>query len=133
MDQDLLSTPFRPVPIRVINAIARALARLGVIPISLDPDSLLKAASEATGLSDFGRDSFLPGFRMLLESIEADARLTLFGRFFARRQLLELIGHRLQLAPWLYATPDFQYVIRPDGDSDIDNAAVFGAEIGIDF
>jgi porin len=42
-------------------------------------------------------------------------------------------NHRLQLAPWLYVTPDFQYVIRPNGQSDIDDAAVFGAEIGVDF
>jgi porin len=42
-------------------------------------------------------------------------------------------NHRFQLAPWLYVTPDFQYVIRPDGRSDIDDAAVFGGEISIDF
>jgi porin len=42
-------------------------------------------------------------------------------------------NHRLQLAPWLYVTPDFQYVIRPNGQSDIDNAAVFGGEIGVAF
>jgi porin len=42
-------------------------------------------------------------------------------------------NYRLQLAPWLYVTPDFQYVIRPNGQSDIDNAAVFGGEIGIEF
>jgi porin len=42
-------------------------------------------------------------------------------------------NHRLQLTPWLYATPDFQYVIRPNGQSDIDDAAVLGGEIGIDF
>jgi porin len=42
-------------------------------------------------------------------------------------------NHRFQLAPWLYVTPDFQYVIRPNGQSDIDDAAVFGGEIGIDF
>jgi porin len=42
-------------------------------------------------------------------------------------------NHRLQLAPWLYVTPDFQYIIRPNGQSDIDDAAVFGGEIGIEF
>ena len=42
-------------------------------------------------------------------------------------------NHRFQLAPWLYLTPDFQYVIRPNGQSDIDDAAVLGGEIGIDF
>lgn len=43
------------------------------------------------------------------------------------------VDYLAQLTPWLYVMPDFQYVIRPNGDSDIDNAAVFGAEIGIDF
>jgi porin len=42
-------------------------------------------------------------------------------------------NHRFQLAPWLYVTPDFQYVTRPDGQSAIDDAAVLGGEIGIDF
>ena len=42
-------------------------------------------------------------------------------------------NHRFQLTPWLYVTPDFQYVIRPNGQSDIDNAAVLGGEISIDF
>jgi porin len=42
-------------------------------------------------------------------------------------------NHRLQLAPWLYVTPDFQYIVRPNGQSDIDDAAVFGGEIGIEF
>jgi Sulfotransferase family len=97
LDQDLLSTPFRPLPIRVINAIGRGLARLGVVPISLEPESLLEAATKETGLTDFGSDSFMPGFRKLLESVETDAHLTLFGRFFARRQILELICHRLQI------------------------------------
>ncbi len=98
MDPDLLAKPFRPLPIRAMNALGRGLARLGSRPISLEESSLLGAASRATGLSDFGPESFLPGLRKLLESLEADARLTLFGRYFARRQLLELLTHRLQLA-----------------------------------
>jgi porin len=43
------------------------------------------------------------------------------------------VNHRFQLTPWFYATPDFQYVFRPNGQSDIDDAAVFGGEINIDF
>jgi porin len=43
------------------------------------------------------------------------------------------VDYLAQLTPWLYAMPDFQYVIRPNGDSSIDSAAVFGSEIGIDF
>jgi hypothetical protein len=112
-DQNLLATPFRPLPIRVMNAIGRGLARIGVVPISLQPESILAAASKETGLSDFGDDSFRPGFIKLLESIEADARLTLFGRYFARRQILELASHRLQLVDYRNQHPEVaEEVIR---------------------
>ena len=43
------------------------------------------------------------------------------------------VNHRFQVAPWLYVTPDFQYVFRPSGSDEEPNAAVVGAEIGIDF
>ena len=43
------------------------------------------------------------------------------------------VNHRFQLTPWLDVMPDFQYVFRPNGSDEIDDAAVFGAEIGIDF
>ena len=42
-------------------------------------------------------------------------------------------NYRFQLAPWLYITPDFQYVLRPSGSDEIEDAAVFGGEISIDF
>ncbi|MEM7170045.1 MAG: carbohydrate porin [Pseudomonadota bacterium] len=42
------------------------------------------------------------------------------------------VNHRFQLAPWLYLTPDFQYIINPNGGG-IDDAAVVGIEISIDF
>ena len=41
------------------------------------------------------------------------------------------VNHRFQLAPWLYVTPDFQYVVRPNGSDDEPDAAVIGVEIGI--
>lgn len=40
--------------------------------------------------------------------------------------------HRFQLAPWLYFQPDFQYIFNPNGGG-IDDAAVFGVEISVDF
>ena len=43
------------------------------------------------------------------------------------------VNHRFQLTPWLYATPDFQYVFRPGGSDEEPDAAVLGAEIGVDF
>ena len=114
MDEDLLAKPFRPLPIRAMNALGRVLARVGITPISLEPESLLAAASRSEGLSDFGPDSFRPGFEKLIESLERDARLSLFGRFFARRQFLELLGHRLQLVETRKRRPEIaEEVIRP--------------------
>jgi porin len=43
------------------------------------------------------------------------------------------INQQFQLAPWLYVTPDFQYVFRPNGRDEIDDAAVLGGEIGLVF
>jgi hypothetical protein len=97
LSEELLPTPFRPLPIRAMNALGRGLARFGRHPIALTEDALLSAASRQTGLSDFGDEAFRPGLRRLLESLEQDAKLTLFGRYFARRQVLELLSQRLLL------------------------------------
>ena len=42
-------------------------------------DELHEQASKATGLTDFGRPDYLPGLRVLLASIDADARLSPAG------------------------------------------------------
>ena len=47
-------------------------------------------------------------------------------------ELVLELNYRLQLTPWLYVTPDFQYIFNPNGE-DIPNAAVFGTEISVDF
>lgn len=41
------------------------------------------------------------------------------------------VNHSFQLAPWLSVTPDFQYVVRPNGSDHEPDAAVIGVEIGI--
>lgn len=42
-------------------------------------------------------------------------------------------NHRFQIAPWLYVTPDLQYVINPGGFDTVANALVLGMEASIDF
>lgn len=97
MGRALLAKPFRPLPIRAINGLGRVLARVGIVPVALSDEALMRAACKQTGLSDFGPDSFRPGLAKLMESLGRDARLTLFGRYFAKRQMIELLSHRLQL------------------------------------
>jgi len=115
LDEALLSQPFRPFPIRALNALGRGLGVLGRIPISLSADSLRAAASRQAGLSDFGPEDFAAPLAKLLESLESETRLSLFGRYFARRQLLELLGHRLELADWRKRRPEIadQEIRRP--------------------
>ena len=43
------------------------------------------------------------------------------------------VNYHFQVSPWLYLQPDFQYVIDPDGRSDIEDAAVFGVALGMQF
>lgn len=42
-------------------------------------------------------------------------------------------NHRFQISDWFYVTPDFQYILTPNGRSDIPDAWVFGSEFSITF
>jgi hypothetical protein len=110
-----LPPPFRPLPIRAFNALGRGAARLGIRGFSLAEDSLLGAARTAARLEDFGPETFLAGMRMLLTSLERDARLNAFGRYFARRQVFELLVTRLRLVDWRksHAEVAQQEIARP--------------------
>lgn len=98
MQSPSLPPPFRPLPIRALNALGRSLERRGRPLFDLEPESLLARARRASGLADFGEASFRPGLERLSRSLQEDAQLSAFGRFFARRQIHELLVHRLQLA-----------------------------------
>jgi carbohydrate-selective porin OprB len=43
------------------------------------------------------------------------------------------LNHQIQITPAIYVRPDLQYVIKPNGFSDIDDALVIGFEAGITF
>ncbi|MEQ8843209.1 MAG: sulfotransferase [Acidimicrobiales bacterium] len=45
----------------------------------MDADTLITAASDATGLTDFGDDGFRPGLEALIESFEAEAKPNAIG------------------------------------------------------
>jgi hypothetical protein len=107
--------PFRPLPIRVFNALGRAGTRLGVRGFSLAEESLLAAARAEAKLPDFGAETFLTGLRVLLASLERDAKLSAFGRYFARRQVLELLVTRLRLVDWRkqHSEVEKQEIARP--------------------
>jgi porin len=46
--------------------------------------------------------------------------------------LMEL-GYRIRLSGWSFVQPFAQYISRPDGFSDVGNAAILGVSLGVDF
>lgn len=87
--------PHRPKPVALANRAGRTLSQLGVPVVSLERDSLLRAAENRTGLSDFGSDAFLEPLGVLLRSIEHEAELTPVGRLITRTRLVGVLSNRL--------------------------------------
>jgi len=70
----------RPEWVQTLNQVGANFGPAGPrAVISLDEDSLLEAAQSATGLSDFGDDTWREPFRLLLKDME-QADQTLTGR-----------------------------------------------------
>ena len=43
------------------------------------------------------------------------------------------LNYQVQVTPFFYVRPNIQYVIQPNGQTNIENALVLGAEVGITF
>jgi hypothetical protein len=86
-----------PRLLRIFNAVGSGVWAMGVPLLRLDETSLLAAARRRTGLEDLGEDFFRTPFRVLLDSLEGEARLTTFGRMTVKRDLLRLLENRLRM------------------------------------
>jgi len=95
------STTASKLPSRTLHEFVRRGARVLEGPgrrfVRLDEQSLLAAACRRTRLDDFGDGTFREPFRRLLRSIEAEARLNLFGRIAAREDITRILANRLRL------------------------------------
>jgi hypothetical protein len=65
--------------------------------ISLRPDDMLRAAGDATGLTDFGDDWFRDPLDHLCAALDDEAELHLAGRLRARAELQVILQNRLRL------------------------------------
>lgn len=71
----------------------------------LTRESLMEAACDASGLSDFGPRDFEEGFAVLLDAYARESRLTPLGRALVRDELIgDLVG-RLRVVDQLRRTP----------------------------
>mmetsp|Transcript_26193 Transcript_26193/g.75642 ORF Transcript_26193/g.75642 Transcript_26193/m.75642 type:complete len:520 (-) Transcript_26193:40-1599(-) len=100
--------PFRPVGIRVINAIGTLLCAVGLLDraISLDPDYLLAAACSKLGrtypklhcvLRDAEDEQWHESFHRLTQALQHQAKLTMLGRVVAQGQIMGILEMRGRL------------------------------------
>ncbi|MBW1810405.1 MAG: sulfotransferase [Deltaproteobacteria bacterium] len=97
--------PHRPLPILVANKAGKLLEHLG-IRTDLDEESLMEAARRKTGLADFGDNSFRGRMRILLESVNDEARLHPLGRFLVRQNFIRLLVNRLRIEEAFKRNPE---------------------------
>ena len=112
--------PFRPLPIRLLNALNLALNTvLGVELIELDADALLATAcakfsqdqGEPAGTAcdwgdaEWNGEEWREGFGVLVQALRDEASLTLIGRVFATHRLSMVLEQRLQLVHYWQAEP----------------------------
>lgn len=71
-------------------------------------DELLAAARAKAGLSDFGDEWFVEPLRVLVESLNTEARLSPFGLELTRRRLTALLVDRLRLRELQRAHPSIE-------------------------
>lgn len=62
----------------------------------------------------------------------SDARVAAGGASVDNEMVFEL-GHRVQVKPWAYVQPSVQFIRRPGGTGDIDDAVVLGVQAGVSF
>ena len=79
------------------------------------PAELLERARIATGLHDFGEDSFRDGLERLVGALDREARLTETGAAAFAGQIVHFLSQRLQVEGWYHRHPeiDDEQIIAP--------------------
>ncbi len=78
-------------------------------------ENLLEAARGATGLDDFGTDSFREGLAILIDSADREARFTDMGAAAFDAQIVDMLSNRLQVEDWYRRHPeiDEEQIVAP--------------------
>jgi hypothetical protein len=87
----------RRLPIQAFTWMVRLLDRAGLMRQPLEFESLLQAAQQRTGLTNFGDDAFHEPLRRLLDSCRNEARLNSIGKLVCTEDILQLMSNRLRI------------------------------------
>jgi len=79
---------------------------MGVRVPSFTPASVVASSVKAAGSDDFGTDSYQEPLEVFLESCEAQADLTTFGRLLVSKMLSGALANRLALQRWAVQHPE---------------------------
>jgi hypothetical protein len=107
--------PHRPLAVKAINFVGRATSALGMQPIKLDAETMMRKAVKKAGCSDFGDDDFREGLERFLQSAEREADLTLLGRIMVQGYTTDNLVNRLRLVDWRKKHPEIEReeIVRP--------------------
>ena len=80
-----------------------------------DGDDLLDAAARTTGFNDLGNPDFEIPFRLLIDALNHEARLSALGKFVTRADLLKLLSNRIHMVQDRKTHPEMthQIITRP--------------------
>jgi hypothetical protein len=101
--------------LRALNAVGAGLGRVGVDLARLEPERLLAAARERSGLSDFGDAAFRDGLDALVDAVLREGGQHAFGRIAFRGMLVATLENRLRVVDFLKRHPEVreERIARP--------------------
>ena len=73
--------------------------------VHIDPDALIAAAQQQTGLNDFGGDSFREGLGVFCRSASEEADLNQFGQAAIPGAVVGALANRLKVVDWTKRHP----------------------------
>lgn len=74
--------------------------------MAFDPDALVAAARQSTGLEDLGGDSWREGLEVLCRSLSNEAQLNGFGQMALPGAIIGALSNRLKVTNWIKTHPD---------------------------
>lgn len=104
----------RPDWVRRVVAMGPSIGDAAAV-VPLDADELLAAACRATGLEDFGADTWREPYQRLVAALDTEARLHVLGRLMCRHDLLRHLSTRLRVVDAVARQPEIAHeqVVAP--------------------